>query len=65
MEAPELWEKLLIGVLIVGMIFLFRPGIKATWERSQSAKKDWPGFLLPIGGMVLFIILLIYMARNS
>lgn len=65
MEAPELWEKLLIGVLAVGIIFLFRPGIKATWERSQKATKDWVGFLLPIGAMVLFIILLIYMARNS
>jgi hypothetical protein len=65
MEAPELWEKLLIGILVVGVIFLFRPGIKATWERSQQAKKDWAGFLLPIGAMVLFIILLIYMARNN
>jgi drug/metabolite transporter (DMT)-like permease len=64
METPELWEKLLIGVLVVGVIFLFRPGIKATWERSKQAKKDWAGFLLPIGAMVLFIILLIYMARN-
>jgi len=65
MEAPELWEKLLIGVLAVGVIFLFRPGIKATWARSKEAKKDWAGFLLPIGAMVLFIMLLIYMARQN
>ena len=65
MGDAALWEKLLLGIIIVGAIFLFRPGIKATWEKSQRAKKDWAGFLLPIGAMILFIIVLILLARKS
>lgn len=60
-----LWEKLLLGVIVIAAIFFFRPGIKATWEKSQRAKKDWAGFLLPIGAMVLFVIVLILLSRKG
>ena len=61
----ELWEKLLLGVGVILIILWFRPGIKATWKRSQEAKdKDWKGLLMPIGMVVLFVLLLIVMVRS-
>ncbi len=60
----ETWEKILVGGLAVLLVFLFRPGIKAALEQSREAEtKDWKGLLIPIGAVVLFVILLIAMAR--
>jgi len=61
----EIWEQILLGGLAVLLIFLFRPGIKAALERSRQAEQDWKGALIPIGLVVLFVILLIAMARST
>lgn len=55
------WEALILGGMVLLLIFWFRPGIKASMERSRNAKKDWPALLWPIGMVVLFVILLIMM----
>jgi len=60
-----LWEKLLLGVFAVGIIFLFRPGIKETFKRSKEAKSDWAGVLFPLGIMVLFVMGMIWYAKNG
>jgi hypothetical protein len=60
----ELWEQLILGAFALLLIFWFRPGIKATMERSKQAEKDWAGALLPIGLVVLFVVLLIAAARS-
>ncbi len=61
----ETWEQLLLGAFAILLIFFFRPGIKAALERSrQVEEKDWKGALLPIGAVVLFVILLIALARG-
>jgi hypothetical protein len=61
----ETWEQLLLGALAIGLIFWFRPGIKAAMEQSRQAEeKDWKGALLPIGAVVLFVILLIALAKG-
>ncbi len=58
----ETWEKLLLGVFAILIIFLFRPGLKAAFERSQRAEhKDWAGLLVPLVLVVLFVMLLIYL----
>jgi len=57
-ETAPTWEILLAGVVAVLLIFWFRPGIKAAIERSRKAEKDWPGLLIPLGLVVLFVILL-------
>ena len=59
MEAMGLWEKLLLGVVAVLVILWFRPGIKAAFERSRQAEKDWPAVLIPLALVVLFVIFLI------
>jgi uncharacterized membrane protein YidH (DUF202 family) len=50
---------LLAGVLAALLIFWFRPGIKAAFERSQKAPKDWISVLIPLALIVLFVVLLI------
>ena len=54
-----IWENILLGLIALGVIFWMGPGIKATLERSQAAPKDWLGVLIPIAGVVLFVIFLI------
>jgi hypothetical protein len=62
--AVELWQQILLGALALLVVFWFRPGIKAMLERSKEAPKDWTGALIPIGLVVLFVFLLIALARS-
>ena len=62
MDQMALWEQLLLGVGAVVLIFFLWPGIKHTMEQSKQAEKDWPGLLIPLGAVVLFVILLIALA---
>ncbi len=64
LTALELWEQILLGALALLLVFWFRPGIKAMLERSREAPKDWSGALVPLGLVVLFVILLIALARS-
>lgn len=57
----SLWENLLMGVMVVGVILWMRPGIKASMQQTRDAKSDWMGVLVPIGFVVIFIIFLIAM----
>ncbi|MGY8814637.1 MAG: hypothetical protein ACKVHQ_07950 [Gammaproteobacteria bacterium] len=59
------WEQVLLGIGGLIILFLFWPGAKAAMQRSKEAENpDWQGALLPIGLVILFVIFLIYMARN-
>lgn len=60
----EIWEQLIIGGIAVLLFFLYRPGIKAALKQSSEAEKDWKGALIPIGAVVLFVFLLIAMAKG-
>lgn len=55
----ETWEKLVIGVFALVIIFWFFPGVKNMLEKSKDAPKDWTSALIPIGLVVLFVIFLI------
>ena len=59
----ETWEILLAGLVAVGVIFLFRPGIRAGLNQSREAPKDWRGVLVPLALVVAFVILLIASVR--
>ncbi len=61
----ETWEQILVGAFAVLLVFLFRPGIKVMLEKSRQAEKDWKGALVPIGLVVLFVVLLIAVARSG
>ena len=56
-----MWENILMAVMVLGILFWMRPGIKASLQRSKEATPDWMGFLLPMVGVILFVIFLIEM----
>lgn len=55
----SIWENLLLGVMVIGIIFWMRPGIKQTMQISKKAESDWMGVLVPITFVVMFIVFLI------
>jgi hypothetical protein len=59
MESYSVGENLLLGLLVLGLLFWMRPGIKAGIERSRTVKPDWGGVAVPIGFVILFVIFLI------
>lgn len=61
MESYSIWENLLLGLLVLGMLFWMGPGIKATMEKSHTAQADWRGAVVPIGFVIMFVIFLIAM----
>ena len=60
-ESLATWELIALGAIGLVVIFLFFPGLKRLSEESKKAEKDWPGFLLPIGAVILFVVLLIFL----
>ena len=59
------WEQALLGIGAVVLLFFFWPGVKAAMQKSREAENpDWKGALLPIGIVVLFVILLVTIARS-
>ena len=61
MESYSLGENLLLGLLVLGMLFWMGPGIKATMEKSRTAKADWMGLVVPLGFVIMLVIFLIAM----
>lgn len=60
METMALWEKLLLGVLVVLVLLWFRPGLKASFrERRQASQAEWLSVLIPIALVAAFVVLLI------
>jgi di/tricarboxylate transporter len=60
MEPLSLWEKLLLGVLVVLVLLWFRPGLKAAFsERRKASRDEWMSVLIPIALVAAFVALLI------
>lgn len=60
----ELWEQIALGALAILVLFLFRPGIKATIERSKNAEeKHWGTLALLAVVLVAFVVFLIASVR--
>jgi hypothetical protein len=60
MESMGLWEKLLLGVLVVVVLLWFRPGLKAAFrERRHASQAEWMSALIPIALVAAFVVLLI------
>jgi hypothetical protein len=60
MEPMALWEKILIGALVVLVLLWFRPGLKAAFqERRKASQDEWMSVLIPIALVAAFVTLLI------
>jgi len=60
MESMALWEKLLLGALVVLILLWFRPGLKAAFkERRNASRQEWMSVLVPIALVAGFVVLLI------
>jgi hypothetical protein len=55
-----LLEVVIAGVIVLLALLLLTPGLRAMLRQSREAReRDWAGFLIPIGLVVLFVLLLI------
>jgi hypothetical protein len=63
MESLSTWENVLLGALALLVIFWLGPGIKPALEKSKAAQSDWPGLLIPLALVVLFVLFLISMVK--
>ena len=57
------WELLVLGIIGVAVLLFMFPGVRHLTKKSEEAEKDWPGFLIPIGVVILFVILLVMVVR--
>jgi len=61
----ELWHQILLVVLALLIIFVFGPTSSRMLKNSpKGSRDDWIGLLKPIGLVVLFVIMLIVVARG-
>jgi hypothetical protein len=58
------WEKIIWALLLLAMILLLWPRAKQMMAASQAAERDWPGVLLPILGVIGFVLLLVMLIRS-
>jgi len=60
-----MWEQVLLGIAAFILVFLFWPGVRAAMERSKAAENpDWKGALIPLGLVVLFVVLLVFISKG-
>ncbi|WP_295588161.1 hypothetical protein [uncultured Lamprocystis sp.] len=60
----ELFLKIAMAAVLVLLLFRLWPAYKHWQESGRKAEKgDWLAALLPLGGVVLVVILLIVAAR--
>lgn len=62
----DLWMQIALGGLALAALLLFGPRIgSAVRDSPKGTARDWLGLLLPIGGVVLFVAVLILLAQRS
>ena len=60
MDSMALWEKILLGILVVLVLLWFTPGIKHSFrDRKEASREEWMSVLIPIALVAAFVTLLI------
>jgi len=58
------WVKIGSALFLLAMIIFMFPRMKhAIKNTPKGTMKDWMGFIIPIGGVVVFVVFLIAMVR--
>lgn len=58
------WIKILSAVFLVAMLVYLWPRAKYMLKHSPKATSgDWKSLVLPIGGVILFVVLLVLSVR--
>jgi hypothetical protein len=58
------WLKIGSAVFLGAMLLFIYPRMRQAMKHSpKGTAEDWKGFLLPLLGVILFVILLIMMVR--
>lgn len=61
----SMWEKIAYALLLGAMVALLAPRAKAMLRQSPKATgADWNAVVLPLLGVILFILLLIWLVRH-
>lgn len=59
-----LWMQIALGAMALVALFYFGPKAgEAVKNSPKGSASDWLGALLPIGGVVLFVLVLIWLAQ--
>ncbi|MFQ5644881.1 MAG: hypothetical protein ACE5FQ_14460 [Thiogranum sp.] len=59
MESMALWEKLLLGIMVVLVLLWIRPGLKTAFsERRKASRAEWMSVLVPVALVAAFVVLL-------
>ncbi len=54
-----MWENVVLGIIALGVLFLFIPNIKSSMRRNRDVPSDWMGAIIPIGVVVIFVVFLL------
>lgn len=57
-------EMVLVGALVLVVVLWVGRGIGPLMRESREAPKDWPGLLLPLGAVILFVVVLMLMVSQ-
>ena len=58
------WEKIASAIFLGAMLVFIFPRMRHAMKHSpKGTAEDWKGFLIPLLGVVLFVIFLIMMVR--
>ena len=57
------WERWLTAMLALALVAVMWPAARAAMERSRQVEKpDWMSALVPLVLVVLFVVLLVFLA---
>jgi len=54
------WEKIVVAIIAIGLVFWIWPGVKRGMENSRrGTSREWLGVAAILGLVVLFVLFLI------
>ncbi len=65
MNEMSTFESIILGIMAIGLVYLFGRGTKAAMDSTPEAKPgDWMSAIKPLALVIAFVFLLILFAKN-